>query len=79
MKTYFKFLIVTMFAFQFTSLSTVQFVNKYKKTRGFFKMLIVPMSFDSDSILRKLPKFDASRIIRIDYVATSYNKKITDY
>jgi len=79
MKTYFKFLVLTLFVFQFTSSATVHFVNKYKKTRGCFKMLTVPMSFDSDSILRKLPKFDASRIIRIDYVATSYNKKITDY
>lgn len=53
-------------------------VEMYRPTSGDWRMLKIEMSFDSDSIKRK-PPAGIGRIIRIDYVATSYQERLTPY
>ena len=70
-----SFLTITTFAN-----NTIQFIDKYRAERGFFKTLSVPMHFDTDSITRVLPKnFKMGDVFRIDYIATSYTTALTDY
>ena len=59
--------------------TSTKFVEVYKRERGTFKTITIPMAFDSDSITRRKPNLSLGQIYRVDYVATTYNKKITDY
>lgn len=59
--------------------TSTKFVDVYKRERGMFKTITVPMAFDSDSITRRRPKLSLGQIYRVDYVATSYVNKVTDY
>jgi hypothetical protein len=79
MTKHIKYFIVVICLTTFNAAGTVQFVDSYKKERGIFKTLTIPMAFDSDSILRRLPRISSDLIFRIDYVATTYNNSISDY
>jgi hypothetical protein len=59
--------------------TSTKFVDVYKSERGMFKTITVPMAFDSDSITRRRPNLSFGQIYKVDYVATCYNNKVTDY
>jgi hypothetical protein len=73
-------LLASLLTFSTFANNTIQFVDKYRPERGIFKIFQVPMHFDTDSILRVKPKnLKIGEIYRIDYIATSYSNKLTDY
>jgi hypothetical protein len=56
-----------------------RFIETYKRESGLFKTLTVPMSYDSDSIARAKSGAHIGQVYRIDYVASSYYKGVSDY
>lgn len=56
-----------------------RFISTYKRESGAFKNLMVPMSFDSDSITRPKSGARIGQVYRIDYVATSFNHSVNAY